>query len=128
MKLGLGVVFALSMSAGSVMAAAEVEGVWLSPPDNKGQTGHVVVRPCGAGFCGKLERAFDANGKPITTKNVGKMLIRDMKPAKNGTYKGKAWVPLFDKTFDATMSRKGNILTIKGCAGPVCKSQKWVKK
>lgn len=100
-------------------------GTWVSPPDNKGQTGHVVVRKCGSGVCGTLERAYSSTGKQITTKNVGKQLLSNMVPQGSGVYKGRAYVPIFGKTFEAEMRLAGNTLKIKGCAGPVCKTQNW---
>lgn len=116
---------ALSWASASV-AAEPVVGLWTSPPDGKGQTGIVKVSQCGTGYCGTLIKAFDPNGKEIVTKNVGKRLIWDMKPAGGGSYtNGRAFVPIFGKDFPATMQLQGNVLKVKGCAVGVCKSQVW---
>jgi len=107
-------------------AASEALGTWLSPPDGKGQTGHVEVKACGAALCGTLVRAYDPNGVQITTANVGKRLIWDMKSAGGGAYEGgRAFVPVLGAAFGATMQVKGSTLVVRGCAGPVCKSQTW---
>ena len=108
--------------------ADPVVGTWASPPDNKGQTGHVVMRSCGDALCGTLERAFDTSGKEITTANVGKRLLWDIRPQGSGTYVGRAYVPLFGRDFPAEVTLVGNRLVVKGCAaGLACKSQNWTR-
>ncbi|WP_010138076.1 DUF2147 domain-containing protein [Oceanicola sp. S124] len=113
--------------AGPGMAAETVLGTWASPPDRKGQTGYVVIRNCGAAYCGRLERAFSPEGEPITTRAVGKMLLRDMQPVQTGAYQGQVYVPLIDKVVDAEMQLEGDRLSVRGCAGIICNSQVWTR-
>lgn len=117
--------FGFVMSAGAAVAADPVLGTWLSPPDGKGQTGHVVMRTCGDALCGKLERAYAPDGTQIVTKNVGKYLLTEVKPVGGGLYEGFAFVPLLGKTVGADIKLSGSQLSVKGCAGPVCKTQIW---
>lgn len=109
-------------------AASAVEpvlGTWVSPPDRKGQTGYVVVRDCGAAYCGRLERAFGPDGAEIVTKAVGQMVLRDMAPVAAGDYQGHVYLPLLDKLVEARVQVTGDQLSVRGCAGPICNSQVW---
>lgn len=117
---------ALSIWTGSSLAAEPILGLWASPPDNKGQTGIVEVKPCGTAYCGKLIKAYDPSGKQIVTPNVGRQLIWGMKPAGGGKYAdGRAYVPVFGADFPAKMELKGNTLKVSGCKVGLCKSQTW---
>ncbi|MBR9763527.1 MAG: DUF2147 domain-containing protein [Rhodobacteraceae bacterium] len=120
-------VAAASWMAGPGLAAEAVLGTWASPPDRKGQTGYVVIRNCGAAYCGRLERAFSPQGDPITTRAVGKMLLRDMQPVNAGEYQGQVYVPLIDKVVDAEVLVEGDQLSVRGCAGIICNSQVWTR-
>lgn len=117
-----GVLMALAGQAG---AAEAVLGTWASPPDRKGQTGHVVIRDCGGAYCGRLERAFDPQGQEITTRAVGEMVLRGMAPETAGTYHGEVYVPLLDKVVEARVEVQGDRLEVRGCAGIICNSQTW---
>lgn len=114
-----------SLWSGAAFAADPVEGTWLSPPDHKGQTGHVVITPCGAAFCGTLVRAYSPNGQRVTTPNVGKQLLFNMKPVGANTYKGQAFVPIFGRKVNGELRVNGNILTVTGRVLGVAKSQTW---
>jgi len=119
---------AIAVLAG--MASAEnVVGTWLTGPDQKGQVAHVDIEPCGGDtVCGTIVRAFDKDGNPVVTKNVGKRIFWDMaRQEAQGAYFGKAYVPVFRATYDAGMTLSGNRLKVKGCAGPICKSQTWTR-
>ena len=100
-------------------------GVWHTEPDAKKQTAHVQVTKCGSGYCGKMIRAYDQSGKQISHKNVGKRLFWDAKPTGKDEFSGRAYVPLFDKSFPAKMTVTKTRMTVKGCGGPVCKTQRW---
>ena len=118
----------VALWAGDVSASEPVTGLWSSPPDHKGQTGVVEVKPCGPAYCGKLIKAFDPNGKQIVTPNVGRQLIWGMKPLGAGKYgDGRAFVPVFGADFPAKMELQGNTLTISGCKVGLCKSQVWTR-
>lgn len=113
----------------ATMSMAEpVFGLWASPPDGKGQTGHVEVSRCGDAICGKLTSAFDPSGKQIVTQNVGKTLFWDMKPAGPGKYSdGRVFVPIFGKDFAAHMKLEGTVLKVSGCTAGICKTQRWTR-
>ena len=115
--------------ATSAAAQDAVLGTWASPPDGKGQTGEVEVRPCGPALCGTLVRTFDSAGRPITTRNTGKRLFWDMQPQGGGRYGGgTVYVPIFDRTYAAKMQlESADRLRVSGCLGPVCKAQIWTR-
>ncbi|WP_147106398.1 DUF2147 domain-containing protein [Tateyamaria sp. syn59] len=111
--------------AGAGMALADpVVGTWKTQVDD-GAYAHVAMSKCGAKICGKIAKAFDANG-PIASENVGKQLVWDMEPQGNGSYaSGKIWQPSTGKVFKSKMALSGNTLNVSGCVGPFCKKQTW---
>jgi len=120
-----GALVALALMVAPASAQA-ILGTWLSPPDGKKQTGHVVVSRCGAAFCGKLVRTYDRDGAPIVTKNTGKMLFWDLVEVSPETYEnGRVYVPIMNLTAKATIDVVGDRLLIRGCSGPICKKQTW---
>lgn len=122
---------AVALTVPGALSAESILGTWASPPDPKGQTGHVVMQPCEAarGYCGTLVRAFSPDGARITTPNVGKTLLREMQPESARIYRGEAYVPSFSETFPATVTVEGDVLEVRGCAlaGVVCEAQTWVR-
>lgn len=117
--------FVVGLGGGAALAADPVEGTWLSPPDHKGQTGHVVITPCGAAFCGTLVRAYSSKGQRVTTPNVGKQLLFNMKPAGGNAYKGQAFVPIFGRKVNGELRLSGNTLKVTGRVLGIPKSQTW---
>ncbi|MEM8577056.1 MAG: DUF2147 domain-containing protein [Pseudomonadota bacterium] len=120
----------LALAAACALAgpalAATPEGVWLTPPDGKGQTAHITAQRCGAAWCGTITAAFDAGGRQITTPNVGKRVFWDMVPGGAG-FAGRAWVPAHGRSYQAEMRPAGRSMVVRGCLGPVCQSQTWRK-
>jgi uncharacterized protein (DUF2147 family) len=110
---------------GAAAAPAEpILGEWRSEPDAKGQTGVIAVVPCGAGFCGTIVRAHDSRGDPVTTPNVGRRIVSDMRRADDGSYAGRVYVPLMRAEFPATVRVSGGRMQVKGCNRlGVCMSQ-----
>lgn len=111
----------------AVAARADpVLGTWASPPDHRGQTGHIVLAPCGAALCGTLVRAFDRTGAPTLTPNVGKRLLWDLVPGSGGSYRGRVYVPLMKGDFPADLLLRGDRIMVRGCnALGLCRAQTW---
>jgi len=125
-KRGLAV--ALCAALGPMTAAAETPlGTWLTPPDAKGVVAHIEARPCGQAACGVIARTYDSEGRPVQTPNLGVRVFWDMKPAGDGTWRGRAFVPAHNRTYPGTMQVLGDRLKVKGCLGPVCQSQVWTR-
>lgn len=83
--------FGLGLGSAAALADSP-EGTWLTGPDRKGNVAHVEARPCGGAYCGKIVRAFNGAGQPITSPNLGRQVFWDMRPAGAGAYAGRAYV------------------------------------
>ncbi|MDQ2089301.1 DUF2147 domain-containing protein [Marimonas arenosa] len=114
------------ISSLSLPALAETAaGTWLTGPDKKGQVGHIRLAPCGSALCGTVLKAFDKAGREVVTPNVGKRVIWDVKPLGSGTYAGRMYVSMLDKNVNGEFRVAGQAMTVKGCLGPICQTQKW---
>lgn len=108
--------------------ADPVVGLWKTEPDRKNLTSHIQIRQCGPNLCGKIVKAFDPSGKEVKTKNIGKELFWDVKPAGNGSYKdGTVVVPMLNVKAKANMELRGQKLKVTGCKGRVCDGQTWTR-
>ncbi|SDI54685.1 DUF2147 domain-containing protein [Lutimaribacter saemankumensis] len=121
------VISAIWMAAPGALQAEAILGTWLTGPDNKSQVAHMRIKRCGPAICGTVLRAFDKSGQPVTTPNVGKQVIWDVTPDGQGVYRGKVLLPLYKTVVDGMFDVSGDRLTLKGCLGPVCKSQSWTR-
>lgn len=118
---------AFVLALGTLPVAGETAlGTWLSPPDHKGQVGHMRLTRCGPAICGTLVRVFDRTGKEITTPNVGRKLLWDMQAKGPNLFNGEVYVPLMKGNFPAEMKVSGNSMTVRGCSSVgICKAQTW---
>ena len=115
---------------GAALAADPVEGMWKTRPDDNGNFGYVLIKPCAAAFCGALIQTFDGAGAPGPTTIIGKQIVWDMIAAGDGTYgDGQIWAPDRDKTYSATMQLTGDALSVSGCVlgGLICRAQDWTR-
>lgn len=123
-RLALGLAVALATTT-AAFAADPIEGLWKTQPDD-GAYAHVQIAPCGAAFCGTIQRTFNASGE-YKSPNLGKKLVIDMKPQGGGNYAGKVWRPSNDKIYIGKIKLSGNSMALKGCVagGLLCSSQTW---
>ena len=102
-------------------------GVWRNPKN----TVHVEIKPCGGGrACGNVVWANDdakADAKKGGTPNlIGLQLLRDFQLQKNGSWKGKVFVPDLNMTLSGTADfPDASTMKAKGCLLLFCKSQTW---
>lgn len=122
----------LTVAAALVLApfvalADPLEGTWQTEPDD-GAYAHVQIAPCGANFCGTIERTFK-DGSEYTSPNKGKTLVIDMAPQGDGKYKGQVWRPSNDKTYIGKIALNGDTVRLSGCVagGLLCSKQKWAR-
>lgn len=104
--------------------ADPVFGIWRTIPDDNGRFGHIEIKQCGETICGKMVASFEANGKKYKSDNLGKNIVWDMAPKKDGKYSGgKIWSPDRDKTYNSKMELvdDGNGLKVKGCVAIICR-------
>jgi uncharacterized protein (DUF2147 family) len=102
-------------------------GVWRNPKN----TVHVEIKPCGGGrACGNVVWANDdakEDAKKGGTPNlIGLQLLRDFQLQKNGSWKGKVFVPDLNMTLSGTADfPDATTMKAKGCLLLFCKSQTW---
>lgn len=104
--------------------AAPIEGQW------KNSKGTVVVKvaPCGGGHCGTVAWASAHNRNEGVTP--GTRVLTDLRPAGDGTYRGRAFEPKRDIAGSATVRQVGpNVMVVRACAvmGLICKEQRWTR-
>ncbi len=138
LKLALAaVVTALGMAAATVPAnaadagdIARSYGVWRNPHN----TVHLEIKDCGPSTCGVVVWASakaeaDARKAGADTL-IGKQLLRDFESQRDGSLKGRVWVP----TLKVTLVGSADIIDTrtmraKGCVigNFLCKSQLWTR-
>jgi len=117
----------IALGLGTAVRAETPAGTWLTGPDKKGQVAHISLAPCGAAICGHVARTFDAKGRLVKGPNDGKRVLWDITGAAAGKYNAKVLLPAYGATVNGNLQVVGRNLVIKGCLGPVCKSQKWTR-
>lgn len=118
----------VAMALAGPAGADSVDGTWKTAPATGGGYGTVAIAPCGAKICGTLTKAYDKTGKEVASADVGKQIISNMVAKGGGTYSGgTVYSPARGKSFDGTMTRKGNALDVSACELGVCRGQIWTR-
>ena len=126
-RIFLAMLGGLGISAGAALADPAV-GTWVTPPDRKDLTSHIEIRTCGDALCATILRAFDAAGRPVQTRNIGRELFWDMTPKGKGVYDGgTVRVPLLNVTAKGSMRLSGNNLKVKACKVGTCEEFTWTR-
>jgi uncharacterized protein (DUF2147 family) len=108
--------------------ADPLEGTWRTPTDDNGNSGLVVVAPCGAALCGTLSQSFDSSGAQMASPNIGRQIIFDTTPSGDGAYRGQVWSPDRDKTYNSRLQLAGDTLSVSGCVFGICRDGgTWVR-
>ena len=124
--------FAPLASAGPL---EDVSGLWLT----ESKTGHVQIDDCGDGTpCGTLvwvesdqdtDNPLDINNKKPELRTrplIGSQMLYGFKRKKEVWKKGKIYNAADGKTYGSALERlDANTLEVKGCLGPICKTQYW---
>jgi uncharacterized protein (DUF2147 family) len=107
---------------GAAALADPVEGTWQTRKDDNGNFGHVEIKPCGPAFCGTLIQAFNGEGQPIDSPNIGRQIVWDMVAYADGLYDdGQIYSPDRDKTYNGDMTLSGDTLKVRGCVLGICR-------
>lgn len=137
-KLALAaVVAALGMAAAVVPARAadggdiaRSYGVWRNPRNSV----HLEIKDCGASTCGVVVWASakaEADARKSGTDTlIGKQLLRDFESQRDGSLKGRVWVPTLKVTLVGTADIVDTrTMRAKGCVigNFLCKSQLWTR-
>lgn len=120
---------AAALAALAAPAAADpVYGRWRTAPDDNGNTGIIEMAACGNRICGTLIQAMDAQGQPMASPNVGRLIVWDMEPAGNGQYRnGQVWAPDRNRTYNSRMELRGDRLGVSGCVLMFCREAVWTR-
>ena len=117
--------FALAF-AGQALADP-AEGLWQTQVDD-GAYAYVAIKTCGTAVCGTITRTFNETGE-YKSPNLGKQIVRSMKPVGGGKYEGKVWRPSNDKIYYGKIDLRENSLKLAGCiaGGLLCSKQTWTR-
>lgn len=127
-------IFLLASSlAASADAATPIAGRWLT----EGGKAVVVVAPCGAQLCGRIERVLkappgatgrDTNNPDKALKSrpiVGVAVLSGFADA-GGDWRGRIYNPEDGKSYKSIVSRAADgSLSVKGCIAFFCRTQRW---
>lgn len=137
-KLALAaVVAALGMATAVVPAyaadggdIARSYGVWRNPRNSV----HLEIKDCGASTCGVVVWASakaEADARKSGTDTlIGKQLLRDFEAQRDGSLRGRVWVPTLKVTLVGTADIVDTrTMRAKGCVigNLLCKSQMWTR-
>lgn len=123
---------ATAMVAVLIGAAGHIADARAQTPDIYGdwatQGFGAVVRlhPCEANadhLCGRLIWVW--NPEDVERDAVGALMLRDFVWDKQAWRKGTLRNPKDGRTYRGSISPDGDILRLKGCAGPFCESETW---
>ena len=111
------------LSAPAIHAADPLTGVWQTQPGRDGGFGHVEIRPCGGGLCGRVVRTFDARGQAVAASDLGAAILSDVLPTGDGTYaKGRITNPETGRSYTARLTLRGDQLDVGGCIMMICRN------
>lgn len=115
-------------------APAPIAGRWKTD-DGKGV---VVLAPCGARMCGRIERILikQPAGGQLDERNpdkakrsrqiTGLQIYWDLVPHGDG-WKGEGYSPEEGRYYKAHLRATGSKLTMKGCVSLFCRTVTWTK-
>ena len=134
MKAAFLAVAALGLSSVAIAAPAPVTGRWLT----EGGKAIVEVAPCGASLCGRIVKvlkprpggpAVDVNNPAANLRRrpIEGIAILTGFTAKGDRWAGRIYDPESGRTYRSELNAQGNVLKVKGCYGPFCKTQDWTR-
>jgi uncharacterized protein (DUF2147 family) len=104
------------------------EGTWR----NTNNTVHLRAARCGSAMCGTVVWAIPkarADAKSGSGQDlIGRQLFQNFRPADDGTWKGKVFIPDLNTKASATVTPTGrDTMLVSGCLlfGLACKTQHW---
>jgi uncharacterized protein (DUF2147 family) len=135
MRLVAFVAVALATPA-AALAASPIEGAWRT----QGGRGVVEIAPCGAQICGKVVDGPGMAANPGLTDTKNKDASKRSRPLKGlpilsgfsggpTLWKGGTiYNPEDGGTYRSTLQLAGpDTLKVKGCVGPICRTQTWTR-
>lgn len=127
---------ALAMIGGAASAApVPVTGQWLTAEGKA----LVEIGSCGAALCGRVVRVLKrpAPGVPLDRNNrdpslrgrpvEGLSILSGFTAAGEGWH-GRIYDPESGRSYRSELVRHGDMLDVKGCLGPFCRTQHWTAR
>jgi Delta7-sterol 5-desaturase len=115
------VVIALALGAGDARAQERLHDDWATP----GLGGVVRLSPCAnaALLCGRLIWVWDPQDSGGGA--VGTIILSDFAYVNGVWREGRVTNPDDGRMYRGTISLDGDLLRLRGCAGPFCQNQVW---
>lgn len=117
----IGFSFALSLPA-SAATPNDIAGDWATP----GLGAVVRLAPCAADrsqLCGRLIWAWDPSR--IEHGAIGREMLRNFAWRDDAWTGGEVLNPEDGRTYSGSIRLDGEVLRLRGCAGPFCQTQVW---
>ena len=122
---------AITTAATTTIAAGGTDGVWRTETSDSGGYLEVTIGPCDSDSsktCGVISKAYGKQGLDPGYKNLGKLIVEDMKLHGEDSYSGGTiWDPEKDKTYKSKMHLKGDVLDVEGCIAFICSGEDWAR-
>lgn len=116
-------IFSLALSEPAHAATpAEVAGDWATP----GLGAIVRLAPCANDrerLCGRLIWAWDPSR--VERGAIGTEMLRNFIWRSDAWVNGKVFNPEDGRTYSGSIRPDGDVLRLRGCAGPFCQTQVW---
>lgn len=116
-------IFSLALSKPARAATpAEVAGDWATP----GLGAIVRLAPCANDrerLCGRLIWAWDPSR--VERGAIGTEMLRNFIWRSDAWVNGEVFNPEDGRTYSGSIRPDGDVLRLRGCAGPFCQTQVW---
>ena len=113
---------AIAPSAARAQTPDELAGDWAT----RGLGGVVRLAPCAADraqLCGRLIWVWDP--AEVRPGAVGSLMLRDFRWRDGAWRDGSLLNPEDGRTYGGSIRPDGDVLRLRGCAGPFCQAQVW---
>ena len=100
----------------------DIAGDWATP----GLGAVVRLAPCaddGERLCGRLIWAWDP--ARLQRGAIGSQMLRDFAWSRDAWVGGEVFNPEDGRTYSGSIRLDGEVLRLRGCAGPFCQTQAW---
>jgi uncharacterized protein (DUF2147 family) len=138
-RCGLSVICGLALLWAGPALAGDIAGLWLT----EGGESEIEIYACGDATCGRVMKTVDPvdqqgrlrldkhNPDPSLRERpiVGIDILTGLQPAEDpDVWEGSVYNPRDGKTYDVTLTLKGEVLEVEGCfAFILCGSQDWTR-
>lgn len=119
------IVLAFSLALAEPASAAtpsDIAGDWATP----GLGAVVRLAPCTGDserLCGRLIWAWDP--PRLQRGAIGSQMLRDFRWSREAWIGGEVFNPEDGRTYSGSIRLDGEVLRLRGCAGPFCQTQAW---